>query len=163
MKIGQFHDSLEALFSTDEQFIAELGALGLGSGGAAAVPVVTFANRDIASFPLELMPAWVFVPGDGEARSGSNSGSDFLDIGGSQLTVRTSLELALVWHQQDFLTGYRQRRDLPGAIASLLLRNQQSIAGVDGCWLESWQNDRSIRHPVQTAAYTIAAELTLEG
>lgn len=162
MKIGAFHDSLDALFSTDAEFVAALGALSLSSDGTAITPVVTYANRDIASFPQEMMPAWVFVPGDGEARSGSNAGGDFLDVGGSELNSRTSLEIALVWHQQDFLTAYQQRRDLPELIASLLMRRQQDIAGADGCWLESWQNDRSVRHPVQIAGFTIAADLTFE-
>lgn len=160
--IGALHDTIQSLFGSDATFTGALGALGLGTGNSAAVPLVTFANRELQSFPLELMPAWVFVPGDGEARTGSNLGGDIQDIGGTQQTVRTSLEIALVWHQQDFLTAYQQRRDLPVLIAQLLLRRRADIAGADACWLEAWQSDRSIRHPLQTMSFTLAADLTIE-
>lgn len=159
--IGVWHDAIKLLLSTEATFTAAIAALGLGSAGENSVPQITVSNRELQSFPVDSFPSWVMVPGDGEAQSISNGGGEFLSVGGGEQTFRVELETALIWHQQDFEAAYVQRRDLPVLLAQLLMRNQGVIGGAEACWLERWQNDRSARHPVQVANFTIAADFII--
>ena len=71
-------------------------------------------------------------------------------------TFTSTLELALVWKENDRAMARDQRTRLPTLVAQLLMRNPRP-GGVDA-WLESWSPDRGGLHPVQVWRATVRGE-----
>lgn len=156
MSAQAFDAAIVALLKTDAVFLAAV----LGLLGATAMQVLE-ANTPIASIPAGSFPCWAVEQGDGVAQSIGNAGDDEgMVIGHAEQQFSSTLELALVWKDNDRARAKAARAQLPSAMAQLLLRNPQP-GGIAGAWLESWQPDRGGMHPVQVWRCTIRGEYSV--
>lgn len=154
---GQAFDSaVVTLLKTDAVFLAVV----LPLIGATSMHVLE-ANTPIAAIPAGSYPCWTVEQGDGQAQSISNDGDDEgMTIGHTQQQFSSTLELALVWKENDRARAKSARAQLPALLAQLLLRNPQP-GDIAGAWLESWQPDRGGLHPLQVWRCTIRGEYSI--
>ena len=156
-------NALAELLTTDPEFVAEIRTLGLGSHVDKLVPQVILGNRRFEQLPASDMPAWVLDAGDAE---GADNAGGFGDprgmvIGTSQQDWAVDIELALVWHQQDYDTAVRQRLGVLPALVRLLLRNPDLGDTCALAMVTRAINDRSGRHPTHAAAFALTASDTI--
>lgn len=156
MSAADFDAGMVALVKTDAVFVAAVLAL----IGGASVHVLE-ANTPIASIPAGSFPCWTVEQGDGAAASISNAGDDEgMTIGHFEQHFSSTLELALVWKDNDRARAKAARMQLPTIMAQLLLRNPQP-GGIAGAWLASWIPDRGALHPLQVWRCTIRGEYSI--
>lgn len=152
MTPAAFDDAVRALLASDAVFVPAVCAL-------LSVPLVHVleANMPVASIPSDAFPCWVVEQGDGAMSPIVNDGGGGgLVIGMAEQQFASTLELALVWKEQDRAHARDQRTRLPTLVAQLFMRNPQP-GGVDA-WLESWSPDRGGLHPAQAWRATIRGE-----
>ena len=135
----------------DAQFRSEFAAL-LGVN-----PHVVVSNRPVAEIGIEHLPAIVVEQGDGNAAPISEGDDQFLAIGGGIQSFSSTLDMAVVWKEQDHTTAFTQRTRLPDIFARFLLRNPRP-GGIAGAWLASWEADRAVNHPTQIWVCTIRGD-----
>lgn len=155
--------ALAHLLATEPEFVAEIRTLGLGSHLDKLVPQVILGNRRFEQLPSSDMPAWVLDAGDADAADAAGGFGDpaGMVIGTSQQSWNVDIELALVWHQQDYDAAVRQRLGLLPALVRLLLRNPD-LGGTCGLAMVTRAiNDRAGRHPTHAAAFAITASTTI--
>lgn len=156
-------NALRELLTTDPEFLAEIRTLGLGAHVDKLVPQVILGNRRFDQLPASEMPAWVLDAGDAD---GADSSGGFGDpagmvIGTSQQDWSVDIELALVWHEQDYATAVRQRLGVLPALVRLLLRNPDLSDTCSLAMVTRAINDRSGRHPTHAAAFALTASTTI--
>lgn len=152
MTAASFDAAVRALLTGDATFASQVGTL----LGGATVGVLE-SNLPIESIPSSMFPAWVVEQGDGLlAPIVNDGGGGGLVIGLSEQQFSSTLEIALVWKEQDRATARNQRTALPTLVARLLMRNPKP-GGADA-WLESWVPDRGGLHPVQVWRATVRGE-----
>lgn len=156
MSAQAFDAAVVALLKADTALLA----LVLPLIGATSIHVLE-ANKPIQSITAGSFPCWAVEQGDGQAQSISNAGDDEgMTIGHAQQQFSSSLELALVWKENDPAKAKAARAQLPAAVAQLLLRNPQP-GGIAGAWLESWQPDRGGLHPLHVWRCVIRGEYSI--
>ena len=152
MTPAAFDDSVRALLAGEPVFTLAVTAL----LGVSMVNLLE-SNMPVAQIPAGQFPAWVVEQGDGAMAPITNDGGGGgLVIGMSEQQFSSTLELALVWKENDRAMARDQRTRLPTLVAQLLMRNPRR-GGVDA-WLESWSPDRGGLHPVQVWRATVRGE-----
>lgn len=152
MSIRTLHDAIAQLLTTDTEFVADIGALELGSQGAAAVPKVLRAFRAVRSIGQEHYPCWAMQPGSDETTGRA--------IGSCHQELEVEILIGLVWHQPDPDTAYYQRLDLRGAITSLFLRNP-SPDGESTVYVDAQVGDGAANHPTHITTFRLLADVTI--
>lgn len=155
--------ALALLLTTDPQFLADIEALGLGSTGNAAAPVVLKGNRRFEQIGQEKYPAWIHDAGDQRGASGGNDGGDpdGLVINSTQQDWLGEIELSLIWHQQEYETAVDQVDGVLPALVRLLLRNPSLGETCTQAFVANVINDRSYRHPTHSTAFVIRVMTTI--
>lgn len=145
------HDAIAALLIGDAQFVADVKALGLGINGEAVTPKVLRSFRPFGSLGQEHFPSWMLEPGDDSTFERA--------VGSCHQGVETEILLALVWHQEDPDTAYRQRLKLRAALTSLFLRNPM-VDGDCAVHVDAQGNDRAANHPTHITTFRLLADVT---
>lgn len=149
--IEALHDAIAQMLITDAQFVADLQAMNLGTHSTAATPKVMRSFRPLRSLGQEHLPAWMLEPGDDSTFERA--------VGSCHQGVETEILLALVWHQQDPDTAYRQRLQLREALTALFLRNP-APDGECTVYVEAQGNDRAANHPTHITTFRLLADVT---
>lgn len=164
MSSSLYTAALSTLLTTDATFIAAINAAMLGTTHAPAVPKVLEGNRSWESIGQEHYPCWMIDDGDSRGGGGDNEGGDpdGLTIGSHHQDWVDSIDLALVWHQQDFAVALQQRRAVKQAVVRLLLRNPDLAADANMAYVVEVFNDRSYRHPAHVMLFRVRVHSTIE-
>lgn len=152
MSLRPLHDAIAALLITDAQFVADIGALGLGSNGQAATPKVLRAFRAVRSIGQEHYPCWAIQPGSDETTGRA--------IGSCHQELEVEILIGLVWHQPAPDKAYYQRLDLRSAITSLFLRNP-SPDGESVVYVAAQVGDAAANHPDHITTFRLLADVTI--
>lgn len=140
----------------DDAFVTEMTDV-LGSP-----PHVIVSNTPMASIAAaHRLPAIVVEQGDGESRPISEGSDSAMLIGGSAQQFSSTLNIAVVWRDQDRASAFLQRTLLPEIFARLMLRNPMP-GGIAGAWLESWNSDRGVNHPLHVWGAEIRGEYEIQ-
>lgn len=156
MAVKAFTDAMASLLVSDAKLAAELQAL-LGK----PVAQVIRANTPWEQIPRTQLPCWVIEQGDGQASPWGTGDDTGLTIGHRSQCFASELDICLLWDEQSRESAADQRAQLPELLARLLLRNPQP-GDVNGAWLQQWQPDQGVRHPLQCWAARIRAEYAIE-
>ena len=156
MSAADFDTGVVALITSDATFVN--GVLALIN---AAAYFVLDANTPIDQIPAGSFPCFVIEQGDGATQAISNAGDEFgLTIGHGEQQFSSTLSCALIWKDQDKARAKTARKEMPTLAAQLLMRNPQP-GGIAGAWLESWQPDAAVSHPLQVWRFTVRGEYTI--
>lgn len=154
--------ALATLLATDAQFIADMAALKLGTTGTAAVPKVLQGNRPFEQLGQEHYPCWLLEADDDVGQAGSNGADGAgIVIGSHQQDWSFGLQLALVWHAQDYAAAQVQRDGVLPALVRLLLRNPDLSNTCDLAFVERADHDRGMRHPTHTIVFGLHAQAAI--
>jgi len=141
--LRDYRDALATLLTTESVFVAAVAAL-------VGQPVVQSlkSNRPIDQIPSGMYPCWVLETGDDRTVTITNDAQQFQTIGLSQQSIVKTMEIALVWMDQDRDNAANARIDLPWHLTQLLLRYPQP-GGCEQAMVEECQPDRGANHPSQ--------------
>lgn len=162
--IATARNALHTLLQNDATFVAAIKALHLHSTDPAAEPVpkVVKGNRTFQQIGQEHYPCWVSDAGDMQPGAASIDGDAMgLTIGSQQQEWIDDIELALVWHQQDFGKSVDQIDALKPALVALLLRNPSLADTCDLAYVAAAETDRNGNHPLHAITFTVRVHGTV--
>jgi len=156
MAVKAFTDAMANLLVNDATLAAALLAL-LGK----PVTQVIRSNVPWEQIPRTQLPCWVIEQGDGQASNWGTGSEPGLVIGHRSQCFTSELDICLLWDEASRDNAADQRAQLPELIGQLMLRNPEP-GDVSGAWLQQWQPDQGVRHPLQCWAARIRAEYVIE-
>lgn len=156
--------ALQALLTTDPQFVADMQALGLGQNGQPVTPGVLLSNRRFDQLGQEHYPCWVIDAGEGSGEDGGNDGTATggLAIGSCHQHWAFDYALAFCWINQDFAAALSQRQGVFRALVRLLLRNPSMADTANLAYIAQADNDLNQKHPTHFSSYVVRTHQTIQ-